>query len=135
MLGEAVSKLPGQVLLVGDFNSYAKEDPIRVLTDYNPATSERKIVSASHTFIGDQSYEQLGREVTRSYGLIDLNVKFNKEKAISYSYDGELGTLDYAPRQPGAGQQGGGCRRLAHQLLRKLPVRVRQPVHRLPAQV
>ncbi|MCS3832485.1 putative extracellular nuclease [Aeromonas veronii] len=100
VLGEAVSKLPGQVLLVGDFNSYAKEDPIRVLTDYNPVTSERKIVSASHTFIGDQSYEQLGREVTRSYGLIDLNVKFNKEKAISYSYDGELGTLDYALANP-----------------------------------
>ncbi|WP_421345333.1 ExeM/NucH family extracellular endonuclease [Aeromonas veronii] len=100
VLGEAVSKLPGQVLLVGDFNSYAKEDPIRVLTDYNPATSERKIVSASHTFIGDQSYEQLGREVTRSYGLIDLNVKFSKEKAISYSYDGELGTLDYALANP-----------------------------------
>ncbi|MBL0621907.1 ExeM/NucH family extracellular endonuclease [Aeromonas veronii] len=100
VLGEAVSKLPGQVLLVGDFNSYAKEDPIRVLTDYNPVTSERKIVSASHTFIGEQSYEQLGREVTRSYGLIDLNVKFNKEKAISYSYDGELGTLDYALANP-----------------------------------
>ncbi|PSJ90821.1 ExeM/NucH family extracellular endonuclease [Aeromonas veronii] len=100
VLGETVSKLPGQVLLVGDFNSYAKEDPIRVLTDYNPATSERKIVSASHTFIGEQSYEQLGREVTRSYGLIDLNVKFNKEKAISYSYDGELGTLDYALANP-----------------------------------
>ncbi|MGY3947306.1 nuclease [Aeromonas allosaccharophila] len=100
VLGEAVSKLPGQVLLVGDFNSYAKEDPIRVLTDYNPATSERKIVSASHTFIGEQSYEPLGREVTRSYGLIDLNVKFNKEKAISYSYEGELGTLDYALANP-----------------------------------
>ncbi|MEM0550602.1 MULTISPECIES: ExeM/NucH family extracellular endonuclease [Aeromonas] len=100
VLGEAVSKLPGQVLLVGDFNSYAKEDPIRVLTDYNPAASERKIVSASHTFIGDQSYEQLGRKVTRSYGLIDLNVKFNKEKAISYSYDSELGTLDYALANP-----------------------------------
>ncbi|MEM0555892.1 MULTISPECIES: ExeM/NucH family extracellular endonuclease [Aeromonas] len=100
VLGEAVSKLPGQVLLVGDFNSYAKEDPIRVLTDYNPAASERKIVSASHTFIGEQSYEQLGREVTRNYGLIDLNVKFNKEKAISYSYDSELGTLDYALANP-----------------------------------
>ncbi|PPA30646.1 nuclease [Aeromonas jandaei] len=100
VLGEAVSKLPGQVLLVGDFNSYAKEDPIRVLTDYNPAASERKIVSASHTFIGDQSYEQLGREVARNYGLIDLNVKFNKEKAISYSYDSELGTLDYALANP-----------------------------------
>ncbi|MGL6264538.1 ExeM/NucH family extracellular endonuclease [Aeromonas jandaei] len=100
VLGEAVSKLPGQVLLVGDFNSYAKEDPIRVLTDYNPAASERKIVSASHTFIGEQSYEQLGHEVTRSYGLIDLNVKFNKEKAISYSYDSELGTLDYALANP-----------------------------------
>ncbi|MGY3914466.1 ExeM/NucH family extracellular endonuclease [Aeromonas australiensis] len=100
VLGEAVSKLPGQVLLVGDLNSYAKEDPIRVLTDYNPATSERKILSASHTFIGEQPYEQMGREVTRSYGLVDLNVRFNKEKAISYSYDGELGTLDYALANP-----------------------------------
>ncbi|MFR9721530.1 ExeM/NucH family extracellular endonuclease [Aeromonas diversa] len=100
VLGEAVSKLPGQVLLVGDFNSYAKEDPIRVLTDYNPATSERKIVSASRTFIGEQPYEQTGREVTKSYGLVDLNVRFNKEKAISYSYDGELGTLDYALGNP-----------------------------------
>ncbi|WP_368166099.1 ExeM/NucH family extracellular endonuclease [Aeromonas sp. R9-1] len=100
VLGEAVSKLPGQVLLVGDFNSYAKEDPIRVLTDYQPASSERKIVSASHTFIGEQPYEQLGREITKSYGLVDLNVKFNKEKAISYSYDGELGTLDYALGNP-----------------------------------
>ncbi|KUE78449.1 nuclease [Aeromonas schubertii] len=100
VLGEAVSKLPGQVLLVGDFNSYAKEDPIRVLTDYQSASSERKIVSASHTFIGEQPYEQLGREITKSYGLVDLNVKFNKEKAISYSYDGELGTLDYALGNP-----------------------------------
>lgn len=100
VLGDAVSKLSDQVLLVGDFNSYAKEDPIRVLTDYNPATSERKIVSASHTYLGEQPYEQLGQEVTRSYGLVDLNVKFNKEKAISYSYEAELGTLDYALANP-----------------------------------
>lgn len=71
-----------------------------MLTDYNPATSERKIVSASHTYLGEQPYEQLGQEVTRSYGLVDLNVKFNKEKAISYSYEAELGTLDYALANP-----------------------------------
>ncbi|MEG3027692.1 MAG: ExeM/NucH family extracellular endonuclease [Aeromonas sp.] len=100
VLGEAVSKLPGQVLLVGDFNSYAKEDPIRVLTDYAPASSDRKIRSASHTFIGEQAYEQLGQEVGKSYGLVDLNVKFNQAKAISYSYEAELGTLDYALANP-----------------------------------
>ena len=100
VLGEAVSKLPGQVLLVGDFNSYAKEDPIRVLTDYAPASSERKIRSASHTFLGEQAYEQMGQEVGKSYGLVDLNVKFNQAKAISYSYEAELGTLDYALANP-----------------------------------
>lgn len=100
VLGEAVSKLPGQVMLVGDFNSYAKEDPIRVLTDYAPASSERKIRSASHTFIGEQAYEQIGQEIAKSYGLVDLNVKFNQAKAISYSYEAELGTLDYALANP-----------------------------------
>ena len=73
--------------------------------------------------------------MTRSYGLIDLNVKFNKEKAISYSYDGELGTLDYALANPALASKVAGVRRLAHQLLREQSVRIRQPVHRLPAQV
>ncbi|MNJ13800.1 Endonuclease/Exonuclease/phosphatase family protein [compost metagenome] len=100
VLGEAVSKMPGQVLLVGDFNSYAKEDPIRVLTDYDPATVDRQIRSASHTFIGEQPYEQMGRAVEKNYGLIDVNLKFNQEKAISYSYEAELGTLDYALANP-----------------------------------
>ncbi|MDM5059720.1 ExeM/NucH family extracellular endonuclease [Aeromonas rivipollensis] len=100
VLGEAVSKMPGQVLLVGDFNSYAKEDPIRVLTDYDPATADRQIHSASHTFIGEQPYEQMGRAVEKNYGLIDVNLKFNQEKAISYSYEAELGTLDYALANP-----------------------------------
>ena len=99
-LGEAVSKLPGQVMLVGDFNSYAKEDAIRVLTDYVPTNDQRKIVSASQTFLDGKVYEQTGSEITKSYGLIDLNVKFNKEKAISYNYEAELGTLDYALANP-----------------------------------
>lgn len=100
VLGEAVSKMPGQVLLVGDFNSYAKEDPIRVLTDYAPVAGERQIRSASHTYIGDKPYEQMGQTVAKGYGLVDLNVKFNQEKAISYSYEAELGTLDYALANP-----------------------------------
>ncbi len=100
VLGEAVSKMPGQVLLVGDFNSYAKEDPIRVLTDYAPVAGERQIRSASHTYIGGKPYEQMGQTVAKGYGLVDLNVKFNQEKAISYSYEAELGTLDYALANP-----------------------------------
>jgi len=81
-------------------NSYAKEDPIRVLTDYAPVAGERQIRSASHTFIGEQPYEQMGQAVGKGYGLVDLNVKFNQAKAISYSYEAELGTLDYALANP-----------------------------------
>ena len=100
VLGEAVNTLPGMVMLVGDLNSYAREDAIRVLTDYVPTEGQRKIVSASRTFLGEQVYEQTGSEVSKSYGLIDMNVRFNKEKAISYSYEAELGTLDYALANP-----------------------------------
>lgn len=100
VLGDAASELPGQVLLVGDFNSYGAEDPIRVLTDYDPAGSERQIMSASHTFIGDRPYESAGQAITHSYGFIDLNAHANQEKAISYSYEGEQGTLDYALANP-----------------------------------
>lgn len=94
-LGEAVSKLPGQVLLVGDFNSYAKEDPIRVLTDYNPEAT-RKIVTGMKTYLGGAAYSDGEQFNKPGYGLIDLNVKFNGKEAISYSFEGELGTLDYA---------------------------------------
>lgn len=71
-----------------------------MLTDYDPATADRQIHSASHTFIGEQPYEQMGRAVEKNYGLIDINLKFNQEKAISYSYEAELGTLDYALANP-----------------------------------
>ena len=42
----------------------------------------------------------MGQTVAKGYGLVDLNVKFNQEKAISYSYEAELGTLDYALANP-----------------------------------
>ncbi len=71
-----------------------------MLTDYVPTDGQRKIISASQTFLGDQVFEQSGSEVAKSYGLVDMNVKFNKEKAISYSYEAELGTLDYALANP-----------------------------------
>ncbi|WP_033136792.1 ExeM/NucH family extracellular endonuclease [Aeromonas finlandensis] len=106
-LGDAVSKLPGQVLLVGDFNSYAKEDPIRVLTDYvpnpsHPITTGLQTYLGLHytdteqTELGDAPYTDGQQFSQPGYGLIDLNVKFNGKEAISYSFDGEQGTLDYA---------------------------------------
>ncbi|MFB2864287.1 ExeM/NucH family extracellular endonuclease [Aeromonas sp. MdU4] len=94
-LGDAVTKLPGQVLLVGDFNSYAKEDPIRVLTDYVPNPSH-PIKTGQQTYLGDTLYTDGQQFSQPGYGLIDLNVKFNGKAAISYSFEGEQGTLDYA---------------------------------------
>ena len=40
MLG-STSDLAGDLLLIGDMNAYGMEDPIRVLTDYDPAAQAR----------------------------------------------------------------------------------------------
>ena len=69
-----------------------------MLTDYAPVAGSARSGSASHTYIGDKPYEQMGQTVVaRVTAWWIWNVKFNQEKAISYSYEAELGTLDYAP--------------------------------------
>ena len=110
----------------GDFNSYAKGGSHPGADRLCAGRGERQIRSASHTYIGDKPYEQMGQTVAKGYGLVDLNVKFNREKAISYSYEAELGTLDYALANPALADKGGGGGRLAHQLLREQPVRIWQ---------
>ena len=88
------------VLLLGDFNSYGQEDPIRLLTDYN-GEEGRKIQTAPNTFIGDNELDgDTGRELTEGYGYTNLAdyvaERDSKEEVFSYSYSGELGSLDHA---------------------------------------
>ncbi|WP_051536933.1 ExeM/NucH family extracellular endonuclease [Shewanella marina] len=57
VLGDALKDVVGDVLIIGDTNSYAMEDPMMVLTGDDLTQSSRKIYSASWTSIGGTSYE------------------------------------------------------------------------------
>ncbi|MCS3455879.1 putative extracellular nuclease [Aeromonas sp. BIGb0405] len=96
VLGEQLATESGDLLLLGDLNAYGLEDPIRVLTDYDPAAQARQILSASFTTLAGQPYEEQGSALGKGAGLVNLNTQFHGTDTYSYSYEGELGNLDHA---------------------------------------
>ncbi|TFF75746.1 nuclease [Aeromonas taiwanensis] len=101
VLGESLKDLSGDLLLIGDMNAYGMEDPIRVLTDYDPAAQSRQIMSASFTTLAGQPLEESGSALGKGYGFVNLNTRFHGTDTYSYSYEGELGNLDHALASPG----------------------------------
>ncbi|WP_156139780.1 ExeM/NucH family extracellular endonuclease, partial [Aeromonas media] len=101
VLGERLKEVSGDLLLIGDLNAYGMEDPIRVLTDYDPAAQPRQIMSASFTTLAGQPFEESGSALGKGYGLVNLNTRFHGTDTYSYSYEGELGNLDHALASPG----------------------------------
>lgn len=97
-LGEYLEEnVKGDVLVMGDLNAYGKEDPVRVLTDYDAVNAERKIMTAEQaTLNGEAINNGQAVEVSESYGFINLVEHFQGAKAHSYTYSGELGSLDHA---------------------------------------
>lgn len=100
VLGETLKDLAGDLLLIGDMNAYGMEDPIRVLTDYDPAAQSRQIMSASFTTLAGQPFEESGSALGKGYGFVNLNTRFHGTDTYSYSYEGELGNLDHALANP-----------------------------------
>ncbi|MFQ2403358.1 ExeM/NucH family extracellular endonuclease [Aeromonas caviae] len=100
VLGEHLKDLAGDLLLIGDMNAYGMEDPIRVLTDYDPAAQSRQIMSASFTTLAGQPFEESGSALGKGYGFVNLNTRFHGTDTYSYSYEGELGNLDHALANP-----------------------------------
>ncbi|WP_246876818.1 ExeM/NucH family extracellular endonuclease [Aeromonas sp. SrichE-2G] len=100
VLGESLKDLSGDLLLIGDMNAYGMEDPIRVLTDYDPAAQPRQIMSASFTTLAGQPLEESGSALGKGYGFVNLNTRFHGTDTYSYSYEGELGNLDHALANP-----------------------------------
>ena len=76
------------VLIIGDLNSYAKEDPILVLTNDDTNRVIEKSVREGSKY----------KVVETDYHLGYSNLA--GENAISYTFDGELGSLDYALGSP-----------------------------------
>ncbi|WP_429233264.1 ExeM/NucH family extracellular endonuclease [Aeromonas salmonicida] len=100
VLGESLKALSGDLLLIGDLNAYGMEDPIRVLTSYDPAAQPRQIMSASFTTLAGQPFEESGSALGKGYGFVNLNTRFHGTDTYSYSYEGELGNLDHALANP-----------------------------------
>ncbi|PSV45767.1 ExeM/NucH family extracellular endonuclease [Photobacterium indicum] len=95
-LSQELKKVKGDLLVMGDMNAYGMEDPVRVLTDYKPKKAERKIMSASGTSIAGQPLHATGIEAGKGLGLINLASEWHGDDSYSYSYGGELGSLDHA---------------------------------------
>ncbi|MCW8329651.1 ExeM/NucH family extracellular endonuclease [Photobacterium sp. SDRW27] len=90
VVGEAVSQLKGDVLVIGDLNSYGMEDPVLALTTI-PEEREGKVKTAASTTLDGEEYDASGRVLAEGAGLINLS----EPTAFSYTYEGELGSLDH----------------------------------------
>ena len=93
-------KRSDNTLLIGDFNSYAQEDPVLLLT--SNADAQRTLKTASKTSLdGGKTFINNGepQTLTKTYdftNLISYKNSGENEKFYSYSYGGELGNLDHA---------------------------------------
>jgi len=97
-LGDELEKIGGDRVVIGDMNSYAKEDPILVLTEN---TTKKVIKTARDTFIGKTpQFNNSGDPiiVEKTYGYISAVGKKDEERgdvSWSYAYDDSIGSLDH----------------------------------------
>jgi len=97
-LGSELADIGGDRVIVGDLNSYGKEDPILVLTENSTG---KTIMSARDTFIGDKPQFSVSgdpKKITTTYGYINAVPLKDAERGDytwSYSYDDEIGSLDH----------------------------------------
>ncbi|WP_217539658.1 ExeM/NucH family extracellular endonuclease [Vibrio metschnikovii] len=90
-------------IIMGDLNSYAKEDPMLVLTS-NP--TNKVLTAARDTWIGNQpQFGSDGAVIKRSFGYTHavhmMDEKYGRQPSWSYSYNDEIGSLDHMLVSPG----------------------------------
>lgn len=93
-LGDELEKIGGDRVVIGDMNSYAKEDPILVLTEN---TTNKVIKTARDTFIGKTVQFTEPQIVKKTYGYISAVDEKTPagETTWSYAYDDSIGSLDH----------------------------------------
>lgn len=94
-IGSQLEDYQGYRIIVGDLNSYANEDPVMVLTNQSKLPSTRSIKAGRNVFVG--SKEIFGNEnevINKSFGYINI-IQKKHEDTVSYSFNDEVGTLDY----------------------------------------
>ena len=86
------SLLAENILLIGDFNAYGQEDPMRLLTQGK--NMKIPVVTSEHTAVNCSKTS--AEALNNGFGLINLVTAHHGKRSFSYSYDGELGALDHA---------------------------------------
>lgn len=91
-LATELESVTGYKLILGDLNSYAKEDPLLVLTNIPEG---HNITPAKNTFIGDTSMDgEKPTAITQSFNYRNI-IREKHPQAYSYSYQDTVGSLDY----------------------------------------
>ncbi|MDN3679407.1 ExeM/NucH family extracellular endonuclease [Vibrio tapetis subsp. quintayensis] len=91
-LATELESVGGYKLILGDLNSYAKEDPLLVLTNIPDGY---KITPAKNTFIGNTAMDgETPTTITQSFNYRNL-IQEKHPLAYSYSYQDTVGSLDY----------------------------------------
>ncbi|MEH6453608.1 MAG: ExeM/NucH family extracellular endonuclease [Psychromonas sp.] len=105
-LGKVMATIEGHKLIVGDLNSYANEDPLMVLTNRDNAPKGYELKAARNTSIGGtldaggiELHGDEGALITESYGYSNI-IRKRHPDSYSYSYNDEVGTLDYILASP-----------------------------------
>lgn len=104
-LGQALEKIEGHKLIIGDLNSYALEDPLAVLTNRQHLPDSYELRAARDTFIGGDSekgkslHGENGAVINKSFGYINTIRELHPE-AFGYSFSNVVGTLDYILASP-----------------------------------
>ncbi len=121
VLGEVLATQTGDTIILGDLNSYPKEDPLLVLTDYDRAAySYYKIVGSKNSYLNHQlnhKWRNLPLSKLQSQNSQSQNVRlpnsqiqsgfgyvnpFAGDLINSWSYSFQaLGSLDYILLSPG----------------------------------
>ena len=91
--------LPKKVLILGDLNAYSQEDPIAVLTDYDPEQRGYTIQTAVNTELD----EGASVAVNGGFGYQSVKAAFEPE-GFSYFFYGsdQVGSLDHILVSPAA---------------------------------
>lgn len=113
-LGDALAKIDGHKVILGDMNSYGMEDPMLVLTDYTPEKYGKTIRAARNTYIaGVEQFGDAGAEIKHSYGYLNA-VAIKHPDSWSYSFNDEVGALDHLLVSPSLKHKVVDAKRLAY---------------------
>ncbi|KYN80127.1 endonuclease/exonuclease/phosphatase [Vibrio cidicii] len=93
-LGQKLAGIDGEKVILGNLNSYGKEDAITVLTNRTALPAGYKVKTAAQTFVEDKAFDSESRVIEASYGYENV-LDIVAPKSFNSLNGDESGNLDY----------------------------------------